>query len=366
MLLFICPGFVESVLRFIHAARSEGITLKFTVLGAGAIGGTVGAYMLRGGEDVTFVDAARDHVEAMKANGLTIKGYDETFTLPVKALHVDELSGPLDVVLLAVKAQHTEAAVRSIMHGVGPQTTIVSLQNGLCEKTISALVGPERTLGAFVNFSSDYLEPGLIHYGSTGALYLGELDGSVTPRLQAIAQVLGHWGTVHVTDNIWGYLWGKLGYANVLFATALADETMADVVDRYRELTVELFCEVYEAASREGVRVEAFDAIQPSLYYPREQQDWPAIHRTLDDMTRWMRGSQKTKSGIWRDLAVRRRRTEVDQQIALAVEAGAVHGLPMPLTRRVVAIIHELEDGTRHMSWRNLDELETMRRGTHS
>lgn len=337
--------------------------MKFTVVGAGAIGGTIGAYLVRGGEEVTFVDSAREHVQAMQAKGLTIRGYAETFTIPVKALHSEELTGPLDVVLLAVKAQHTEAAVRSVLHLVGPETAIVSLQNGLCEQTISALVGVARTVGAFVNFSADYLEPGLIHYGSTGALYLGELDNRVSERVQAIGKALGHWGTVHLTDNIWGYLWGKLGYANVLFATALADETMADVVDRYRELAVELFCEVYEAAQREGIRVEAFDAIQPALYYPREGQDWHAIHSSLDAMIRWMRGSQKTKSGIWRDLAVRKRRTEVDQQIALAAAAGAKHGLAMPLTRQVIEMIHELEQGARQMSWENLDALESTRRG---
>lgn len=337
--------------------------MKFTIVGAGAIGGTVGAYMVRGGEEVVFVDQDVAHVKAMKEKGLTIKGYQETFTLPVTADYREELTGPLDVVLLAVKAQHTEEAVRSIQQLVGPETAILSLQNGLCEQTIAKLVGAERTLGAFVNFSADYLEPGLIHYGSTGALYVGELDGRISPRIDAIARALSHWGTVHKTDNIWGYLWGKLGYANMLFATALVDATMADVTDRYHELMAELACEIYEAADKEGVRVEGFDAIEPSVYYPREQHDWARIDASLDQMAAWQRSSQKTKSGIWRDLAVRKRRTEVDQQIALAVAAGGRHGLPMPLTRRVVAMIHALEDGSRQMGWANLDELESMRRG---
>lgn len=338
--------------------------MKFTVLGAGAIGGTIGAYMLRAGEAVRFVDADREHVAAMKARGLTIRGYQETFALPVQALTVEELTGPLDVVLLAVKAHHTEAAVRSILHLVGRETCIVSLQNGLCERTISGLVGPERTVGAFVDFSADYLEPGLIHYGSTGALYVGELDGKLTDRARALAKAFSHWGTVHVTDNIWGYLWAKLGYANMLFATALADEKMGDVTNRYPELMVELACEIYEVAEREGIRVEPFDTIEPALYYPREKQDWKAIYASLDRMAKWQLSSQKTKSGIWRDLAVRKRKTEVDMQIGLAAEAGAKHGLPMPLTRRVIAMIHDLENGNRQMSWANLDELESMRRGT--
>lgn len=335
--------------------------MKFTVVGSGAIGGTLGAYMARGGENVEFVDNARDHVEAMKARGLTIRGYGETFALPVKALHPEEVAGPLDVVLLAVKAQHTEAAVRSLLPHVGPETAIVSLQNGLCERTISQLVGPERTVGAFVNFSADYLEPGIIQYGSTGALYLGELNGKATPRLRAIGKALGHWGTVRLTENIWGYLWAKMGYANMLYATALADETMADVVDRYRELVVELACETYDVAALEGVKPEPFDAIEPQVYHPREERDWPTVGRSLDRMVAWMRGSEKTKSGIWRDLAVRHRKTEVDQHIGMVAEVGVAHGLPMTLTRRLVDLIHELENSTRQMSWDNVEELEQLR-----
>lgn len=335
--------------------------MRFTIVGAGAIGATVGAYMARAGEDVTFVDNVREHVDAMMSKGLTIRGYEETFTLPVRALHPEEMTGPLEVVILAVKAQATEAAVRSILPHLGPESAILSLQNGLCEQSIARLAGRERTVGAFVNFSADYLEPGLIHYGSTGALYVGELDGRISDRVQEMARALSHWGKVQVTENIWGYLWGKLGYANMLFATALADETMADVVDRYRPLMVELAAEIYEAADRDGVRVEPFDAIEPALYYPRESQNWEAIHRSFDRMVAWQRSSQKTKSGIWRDLAVRKRKTEVDQQIGLAVAAGAAHGLSMPLTRRLVQLIHELENGTRQMCWANVEELEQLR-----
>jgi 2-dehydropantoate 2-reductase len=152
-----------------------------------------------------------------------------------------------------------------------------------------------------------------------------------------------------------------MGYANMLFATALTDATMADVIDRYRPLMVELAAEVYAVAAREGVRAEAFDDVEPSLYYPPENRDPAAIERSLDALVARRRRDQKTRSGIWRDLAVRRRKTEVDQQIGLVAQIGAAHGLPMPLTHRLVAMIHELEDGRRHMSWANLDELDALR-----
>lgn len=335
--------------------------MKFTVVGAGAIGGTVGAYMARAGADIEFVDVAADHVMTMREQGLTIRAYNETFTVPVIAHHPQELTGPLEIVLLAVKSQHTQAAVQAIRPLLSAESAIVSLQNGLCESTIAEIVGPERTIGAFVDLFADYLEPGVIHYGGPGTFRVGELDGTRSRRVSEIVRHLQHWGPVESTDNVLGYLWTKMGFANMLFATALADETMADVIARYPELMVELAAEIYEVAEREGVRLESFDNVEPTLYYPREQRDWQEIHNNLADLVAWLRRQQKTKSGVWRDIAVRTRKTEVDEQIGLVATIGGRHGLPMSMTNRVVTMIHELEEGTRPMQWANLEELEQLR-----
>ena len=337
-----------------------------TIVGAGAIGGTIGAYLARAGQAVRLVDQDEAHVAAMREDGLTIRGFAETFSVPVDALAPAGLTEQLGTVLLAVKAQHTAEALAAIAPLLTPQSTIVSLQNGLCERIIAQAVGPERTIGSFVNFSADYLAPGVIAYGGPGSLYLGELDGRASDRVRTLQQQLSSWGVVTVTDNIWGYLWGKMGYANMLFATALADETMADVIDRYRPLMVELASEVYAVATRENVRIEPFDNVEPSLYYPPEGRDAVAIARSLDALVARRRRDGKSKSGIWRDLAVRRRKTEVDQQIGLVAEIGATHGLPMPLTRALVSMIHDLEDGRLAMSWANLDRLDTLRHAMHA
>jgi len=336
--------------------------MDITIVGAGAIGGVLGAYLTRAGERVRLVDTDPDHVAAMRASGLTIQGFAETFTVSVEASTPDDLTESLDVVLLAVKAQHTMAAIEEITPLLTPTSTVVSCQNGLCERVIARLIGVERTVGCFVNFSADYMEPGVISYGGVGSLYLGELDGHRSDRVRALQEALTPWGAVQVTDNIWGYLWGKMGYANMLFATALVDATMADVIDRYRPLMVELATEVYAVAAREGVTPEPFDNVEPSIYYPPERRDPLVIQQSLDALVARRRRDKKSKSGIWRDLAVRQRKTEVDQQIALVADVAASHGLPVPLTNRLVDMIHDLEEGRRTMSWDNTDELDRLRR----
>jgi 2-dehydropantoate 2-reductase len=148
----------------------------------------------------------------------------------------------------------------------------------------------------------------------------------------------------------------------MLFGTALTDETMAAIIDRYRPLMVELAAEVYEAADYEGVRPEPFDNVEPSLYYPPDTRNWDRISASLDDLVARRKVDKKTRSGIWRDFAVRKRRTEVDEQIGAVAVIGREHGLPMTLTSRLVEMIHELEEGSRDRSAVNVDELDVLRK----
>ncbi len=348
--------------------------MRFTVIGGGAIGGTVAAYLARAGRDVLLVDAARDHVEAIARGGLAIEGRDE-FRVAIPAVTPDALGRALgrrapEAVLLAVKAQHTAAGLEPIVPLLGPDSFVVSMQNGLNERVIAAHVGPERTLGAFVNFGADYLAPGRVMYGGAGALYLGELDGRMTPRLDRLGGVFreAFLSNTTLTRNIWGYLWGKLGYASMLFATAVVDETMADVLaaPENQPLLADLAAEVIRVADAEEVRCEGFDGYAPGAMRFAEPRNWTAIRQSLDRLVEFNRGSLKQKSGIWRDLAVRRRRTEVDQQLGVVLEDAHRHGVRLPLNTRLVEMIHDLEDGRRQMAPANLDELRRLDAATYA
>jgi 2-dehydropantoate 2-reductase len=330
--------------------------MRYTVFGAGAIGGTVGAYLVRGGESVLFVDREVEHVKSMAERGLTIRGFDETFTTtPVEAITPEHLPDHLETVLLACKAPATEAAVRSFADRLTPDGCVVSLQNGLNELVIARIVGEQRTIGAFVNFSADYLEPGLIHFAGRGAFYIGELNGARTPRLQQLRQALAHWGNVQLTDNIWGFLWGKQAYGAMLFATALTNETMADAIDQHRRVCVELAREVLRVAAAIDVRPLGFDGFEPEAI---GSTDRATVDASLERLVAVRRGDEKARSGVWRDMAVRKRRTEVDAHFGPIVEDARRLGLETPLLEHMVTMIHELEDGRRQFSGANLEELE--------
>jgi 2-dehydropantoate 2-reductase len=335
---------------------------RWLVWGAGAIGGTLGAYLARAGHDVTLVDTVAEHVAAVNRSGLRVSGPIAAFTTPLPAFTPDTLQGAWDTIILATKAQHTQAAARALLPHLTPAGCVISAQNGLNELAIAAVVGEARTVGAFVNFGADYLEPGSILYGGRGTVMVGEAFGDpsqrVSPRVVAIRDAWRDFDDrADTTPNIWGYLWGKEAYGAMLFATALTNDSIADGLARseYRGLYIALAREILAVVLARGVHPEAFDGFDPAAYLP----DAPAgaAEQSLDHLVAHNRKSAKTHSGIWRDLAVRKRPTEVDAQLGLVVALGAEAGVPAPLTSAVVRLIHEIERGERPQSMEALDAL---------
>jgi 2-dehydropantoate 2-reductase len=337
--------------------------VKFLVWGAGAIGGTLGAYLARAGHDTTLVDAATDHVDAINANGLRITGPISEFTVRPTARPPNRLTGSWDTIILATKAHHTESAARALRPHLAPTGCVVSAQNGLNELAIAAALGEARTVGAFVNFGADYMEPGVIMYGGRGTVMVGEAfgDRGISPRVTAIRDAWRDFDErAAATDNIWGYLWGKEAYGAMLFATALTNDSIADCLARpeHRPLYIALAREILAVAAARGVRPEAFDGFDPAAYLP----DAPAgaAERSLDQLVAHNRQSAKTHTGIWRDLAVRKRPTEVDAQLGIIVSLGRESGVPVPLTARLVGLIHEIERGERPLGIDALAALEAL------
>jgi 2-dehydropantoate 2-reductase len=325
------------------------------IWGAGAIGGTIGAHLVRAGQDVLFVDRVTEHVAAMNARGLKIIGPVREFTAAGRAVTPDAVQGQFDTVLLCVKAQDTEAAARAIAPLLGAGGCIVSVQNGLNETVIAGVVGAARTVGAFVNFGADYMEPGVVQYAGRGAVVVGEIDGRVTSRAEQLHGLLLQFDDrALLTRNIWGYLWGKLAYGAMLFATALTNESMADCLasPSHRPLFTALAREVLGVAAHSGINPEPFDGFDPAAY---STDDGAA--RSLDALVEHNQRSAKSHSGIWRDLAVRKRKTEADPQLGPIVTTARQHALDAPITARLIAMIHEIEEGQRPMAWTNLDEL---------
>jgi 2-dehydropantoate 2-reductase len=334
--------------------------MEMTVYGAGAIGGTTGAALARAGHDVLLVDSYAPHVEAINASGLSIERDGTVTTTPMRAVMPADLGNDLPLVLLAVKSHHTPHALAELVPRLAASATVVSLQNGLSEELIAQAIGAPRTVGCLVNWAADWIGPGRILHGGHGSFVLGELDGRITPRVRELAALLSALVETPVTDNIWGYKWAKLIYGALLFGTAVVDAHVYEVVERsddVQRVLIGIVGEGLAVADKAGVRVEPFDEFDPAWYRAAQGGDAAAGQRAMASIAAHYREHTKTKTGIWRDLAVRKRKTEVDGQLGVLVRKGESLGVAMPLTRGLIGIIRDLEDGRRQMDWKNFDPL---------
>ena len=351
------------------------------IAGSGAVGGTTGAYLRRAGRDVLLVDGWHQNVEAIRRNGLVLKGREAEFRVEARALHLDELSrldGPLDGVLLAVKSYDTDWMLRALLPYLAADAWIVSVQNGINEERIAGVVGAERTVGCVVHMSAGMFEPGIAtRYTRSDWLTfsLGELDGRRTPRVDRIAELLGDVGPVEVTRDIWGALWMKLcinamnnGLTGLTGLTSpglwLDPRGFAAMVRIGGEVVA-----VSEALGSHMHPIEPTGApnpLRPDALLSAAAGDEEAVEevRAVFVATAQARrsGGRENLSSLLQDV-MKRRRTEIEYLNGEVVRRGAGLRIPTPANALVVDLVQRLERGEVARDPANLDEFAATAEG---
>ena len=196
--------------------------MKILVLGAGAIGGYFGGRLVEGGADVTFLVRPARRAQ-LERDGLRIESTLGRFSRPVQAVLADSLAPAYDVVLLTCKAYDLDSALETIGPGVGSQTAIVPLLNGLAHlERLDERFGRERVMGGTCMIDSTLAKDGTVHHGGTlQRLVFGERDGGTSARAEALCGALAKttidWSRA---DDILQTMWDKL-----VFLSALAQMT---------------------------------------------------------------------------------------------------------------------------------------------
>ena len=159
--------------------------MRIAVLGAGALGTIIGGYLSAGGYDVELIARTKAHVDCLNHSGAKVSG-TTNFSTPVKAVTPDELSGVYDLVLLLTKQLTNAAALQSILPFMNEDSVVCSLQNGIPEEDVAAIVGRQRVIAGSVEFGAELIGPGEalltseVEQVNKHAFQIGELDGSLT------------------------------------------------------------------------------------------------------------------------------------------------------------------------------------------
>jgi len=342
---------------------------RYAFVGAGGIGASLGTWMARGGCDVTFVDRWRDHVDAINTHGMRVQGSRGDHVVQVPAITPDRLAGlaPLDVVVVAVKAQDTRAALEQCLPYSTPATTFVSMQAGMNLWTFEAVVGRERVVGADPNYGAVIVAPGCLETGFPNYIIVGRLDGTFTPRLRGLQRDFSLWTPTMMTGNIFGTVWAKFVYGSQIMTTAVTDRTSGEALlpRAHRLVAAAMVREAMRVSDALRIELEPFDFFDPEPYRIETaggvegvlfwiEHSWPRheVFRAHGRHRYALTGS------IWRwDMVAQQRKSEATVFTETLREAARRAGESIPLNEGLLAIFQEIESGRRPMDDGNYRDL---------
>ena len=340
---------------------------RIGIMGAGALGSYVGAFLAREGQDVTMVDMWPEHVEAIRKQGLRASGSQGDFTVPVAAMHLTDaqaIQEPFDYAIISVKSYDTEWATHFIKRYVKPEGFFISLQNCWNDPVIGDIVGSGREVGCVASHIEVALwEPGhVMRGGSVGrdsghhVFRIGEQDGRVTPRVEHVARLLDTIDGAYATDNLWGERWAKLGQncmGNGISAmTGLGSQEMAQD-HRCRLIRIHLAKETATVGLAMGLNVVDMNNKPANFWADADRGD---VFEELDDYTSTLGGRVNWLASMAQDVK-KGRRSEIDQMNGFVSFKGREVAVPTPFNDAIIDAMHGIDDGSLKPGPLNVDRI---------
>ena len=333
--------------------------MRMIVIGTGPIGGIIGGRLARAGHDLTFVDIDKQHVEAIRANGLQVDVPDGPFTVNINILYPHEIAGKFNVGIIAVRSNYTAEALNTVMPHLAEDGLLVSMQNGLNPPLLEQRVGAARTVGMAIRMGCRKIAPGHLQTSVPGHLYIGHLHGDATAALNNLHVLFNSVMDTEISDNILGVLWSKLTYTCLGYFGSLADAALAVTcaTKTDRRTLADLLAEVVAVGQAGGARFIPLAEYNPADFHPRNSVE--SRIAVVDQMARsWNVDDRKgplrqIKNGI---------KTEVDYTLGYVVQEGKRLHLVTPVCDRLLQMIRQLEAGKRDLAQQNYAELAAVRR----
>ncbi|MCL1994387.1 MAG: ketopantoate reductase family protein [Spirochaetes bacterium] len=336
---------------------------KIAIVGCGAMGTILGAFMAKNGHPVEMVDANKAHVDAMKAGGAKIIGTVD-FTVPVDARLPEEMDGIYDLVFVLTKQTANEAVFKNLMKHLGENSIVCTLQNGIPEPAVAGYVGAKRTMGGTSNWGATYVSPGIseLTQDLTKTPYMfeiGEFEGPVTERTQKVREVLEHMGwPSKVSDNFMPSRWAKLVLNSCGSGmSAVCGITFGEVM--HNPLTRACAChiarEVLKGCNADGLTMPVYNGKWDlNVFAFNDKASFEKSEKTFLEIYGIARSG---KASMLQDLE-KGLKTEVRMINGHVSATGDKHGFETPFCDKVVDIVTRIENGELKYSMDNVKLFE--------
>jgi 2-dehydropantoate 2-reductase len=321
--------------------------MKTLFVGAGAIGSLVGAYMARGGTDVTLLDIG-DHIHAIAKEGLKVRTIGgDSFEVKIKAVSDAKVVDDVDLFVLTVKSFHTESALASVSHLKDRVVCALSIQNGVeKEDHLIRFFGKEKVVGAMCLEGATRLGPAEIQHTMSGITYVGEHDGRETDRVKAISQLFMAGGLkAEVTQHILAADWAK--WINFAAGAAVCSLTRLEYfkILKNKELAL-LFAQIYreyaQLAKAKGIEVRDYPGFEVKKVSEADPSKAIEILNARGEGLE-ARGMTRVKPSLCQDVE-NGRKTEYETIFGYAVREAQKKGVEMPLTRYVYQFLKGMDE----------------------
>jgi len=345
-------------------------TKKIAVVGVGAVGSYLGAFLTREGHDVTLIDMWGIHVDTMKRDGLKVTGCQGDFDVVVNPVHLTDainIQDKFDIILLAVKSYDTEWAAHFSKRLLANDGVIVSNQNCMNDSLIGEIVGYSHVVGCVMSSITVALwEPGEVNRGGRpgfesghDVFRVGELNGKITPRVEELAYLFSSIDGSKVTTNLWGERWSKLttnASTNPLTAmTGLGAASVAEDPDA-RYIQIQISKESCQVALAQKYEVEPIKGIEAAEWASAEDG---SMLEKLDEKFLPDNDRGEWKSSMSQDVD-KRRRSEILFMNGYISQQGQSAHVPTPFNTAITKIVREIDEGDRFPDPANVNEVLKM------
>jgi 2-dehydropantoate 2-reductase len=320
--------------------------MRIVFVGAGAIGSLVGAYMARGGADVTLLDTG-DHIHTIAREGLKVHTIEDgSFRVKVKAASEAKRIEDIDLLILTVKTFQTEPALTSIIHLRDKIGLALSIQNGVDkEDHLIRSFGREKVIGAMCLEGATRLGPAEIQHTMRGITYIGELDGRETDRVKAVCELFTAGGLkAEITPHIVSADWAK--WINFAASAAICSLTRLEYykILKNKELAL-LFAQIYreyaQLAKAKGVEIRDYPGLEVKTISGADPSSAVEILKARGERLE-ARGMTKVKPSLCQDVESARK-TEYEAIFGYAVREAEKLGVEMPLTRYIYQFLKGID-----------------------